>query len=211
MSKRILEKNFKQNTPFSFIQVGANDGISFDFLYDFVITRNSTGIVIEPVKDYFKELENNYSQFPGILTINKAVHPEKKQIELYKIKQESLSNYPDWVKGIASLDIHHHQKLQINSQDIILEKVAADNLMDIIRANYNQKIDYLQIDTEGFDYEVLKMLDFGISKPAIIKYEFVNLKPEDQLKTTNLLQSQGYYLFSELGDTIALDLNKIKL
>lgn len=38
--KRSLEKTFKTNKEFSFIQVGANDGISFDDLYDFVAKEN---------------------------------------------------------------------------------------------------------------------------------------------------------------------------
>ena len=35
-SLRILENNFPQSKEFKFIQVGANDGVSFDNLYDFV-------------------------------------------------------------------------------------------------------------------------------------------------------------------------------
>jgi len=50
----ILENNYKQESSFNFIQVGANDGVSFDFLYDFLIKRNSKGIVIEPIKEYYE-------------------------------------------------------------------------------------------------------------------------------------------------------------
>jgi FkbM family methyltransferase len=210
-SQRILEKNFEINSNFSFIQVGANDGVSFDFLYDFVITRKSSGIVIEPVTDYFKELEYNYRDFYKIIKINKAVHPIEKQTTLYKISPDSLEKYPDWVKGIASFDVEHHKKLKINSEDIIVENVEADSLMNIIMENYSKKIDYFQVDTEGFDYEVLKMLDFNITKPNIIKYESVNLKIEDQNNLSLLLKSNGYYLFKEYGDTVGINLKKIKL
>jgi hypothetical protein len=34
-SKRILENDFPKNETFNFIQVGANDSVSFDFLYNF--------------------------------------------------------------------------------------------------------------------------------------------------------------------------------
>lgn len=78
-SKRILEINFPKNESFDFIQVGANDGISFDFLFEFVTKRNSTGLVIEPVKDYFQELIENYKDYPKIIKINKAVHPSQKK------------------------------------------------------------------------------------------------------------------------------------
>ena len=54
-SKKILEYNFRNKI--NFIQVGANDGVSFDFLFDFLNTRNSEGLVIEPIKEYFLELK----------------------------------------------------------------------------------------------------------------------------------------------------------
>lgn len=61
--KKILEKNFKENSSFSFIQVGANDGVSFDYLFEIVTNRNSKGIVIEPIKEYYDELVKNYESF----------------------------------------------------------------------------------------------------------------------------------------------------
>lgn len=211
-SERILKSNFAVNANFNFIQIGANDGISFDFLYDFVIQRKSCGVVVEPVLDYFKELEDNYRDFPEIVKISKAVHPIYKQALIYKIAAASVSKYPEWVKGIASFDSEHHKKLNIDTQDVLCITVEADNLMNIINDNFNhKKNDYFQVDTEGFDFEVLKMLDFNIIRPSMIKYEFVNLKTEDQKKSLVLLRSKGYYLFNELNDMVAIDLKKIKL
>lgn len=211
-SQYILERNFPENEEFNFVQVGANDGVSFDFLYDFVIKRNSYGVVIEPVKEYFKELLINYKDFPKIIKINKAIHPTDEEIIIYRICPNATDKYPDWAKGIASFDRSHHVKLKINSEDIIEEKVDSDNLMVTINNSFHQKeIDYFQVDTEGFDYEVLKMIDFYELKPAIIKYESVNLKEVDKEKSLFLLRKEGYYLFNEFGDTIGVNLHKIKL
>jgi transcription antitermination factor NusG len=73
--KRSLEKTFKTNKEFSFIQVGANDGISFDDLYDFVTKRKSFGVVIEPVKVTF----GPFSGFSGII---EEVNSEKKKLKV---------------------------------------------------------------------------------------------------------------------------------
>lgn len=211
-SQNILEKNFSKKTSFNFIQVGANDGISFDFLYDFVTKRNSQGVVIEPVKDYFNELNQNYKDYPNIIKINKAVHSSQEKVEINRISPKAVDKYPDWVKGIASLDAEHHKKVFIDSNDIIKEEVIADTLMNIINQNLsNKKLDYFQIDTEGFDYEVIKMTDFNVIRPKIIKYEFVNLNIEDQSALKLLLNNNGYYTFNEFGDTVCIDLKKIKL
>lgn len=211
-SKRILEINFPKNESFDFIQVGANDGISFDFLFEFVTKRNSTGLVIEPVKDYFQELIENYKDYPKIIKINKAVHPSQKKIIINKISPDVIDKYPEWAKGIASLDIEHHKKVNIDTKDIIEEHVFADTLMNIVNQNYFKKgLDYFQTDTEGFDFNVIKMFDFDIFKPKIIKYESIHLKTKDTIYLENLLKNHGYFIFNENGDTVGVNLHKIKL
>ena len=211
-SQSILEKNFPENEGFKFIQVGANDGISFDFLYSFVVRRKSKGIVIEPVLDYFNELKDNYKDFPEIIKINKAVHPYEKKVIINKISPNAITKYPDWVKGIASLNSKHYLKTGIDSKDIIQEIVNASTLMDIITTNIDMtQLDYFQVDTEGFDYEVIKMIDFNVVKPRIIKYESVNLNRDDQKNIMIFLKENGYYLFQEFGDTVGFKLQEIKL
>ena len=210
--QKILEKNFPSNKEFSFVQVGANDGISFDFLYEFVISRKSSGVVIEPVADYFKELALNYSNYPAVKKINKAVHSFEKSIKIYRIKESRKQKYPDWAKGIASFDENHHKRWNISKEDIEVENVSADTLMNIISDSYsNKKIDYLQIDTEGYDLEILKMLDFKLIKPLIIKYEHVNLEKIEIIDSMKFLNNKGYLLFKEGNDTIGIDLARIRL
>ena len=212
VSKRILEKNFKIDDSFNFIQIGANDGISFDFLYDFVVVRKSCGIVVEPINEYYNELVKNYDKFENIVKVNKAVHPTATQIEVFKINPSAKDNYPDWVKGIASLDPNHHKKIEIASKDIISEMVNAASLSNIIDTYYvGNTVNYFQIDTEGFDFEILKMIDFENMKPLIIKYESVNLSVRDKSAARQLLENQGYFVFDEIGDTVGINISKIKM
>ena len=72
-------------------------------------------------------------------------------------------------------------------------------------------MDYFQIDTEGFDYEVIKMIDFDRINPKMIKFENVSLSKKDNNLVNSLLVKQGYYIFKENNDTVAVDLNRIKL
>lgn len=211
-SRSIIERNFKENLLFSFIQVGANDGVSFDFLYDVVIKRKSKGIVIEPVKEYYNELVENYRIYQNIKTVNIAVHPTKKLISMHKIKESSYPKYPDWVKGIASLNPNHYNALNIESIDVEEILVDGTHLMNIISEQYEGvELDYFQVDTEGFDYEVIKMIDFNLINPKMIKFESVSLSNEDYKSVKLLLEEKGYYVFKEFNDTIAVNLKKIQL
>lgn len=212
--ERTLQKSFRKEKEFSFIQVGANDGVSFDDLYSFVTNRKSKGIVIEPIKEYFHELVGNYINFKNIKPVNMAVYLSKATLKIYKINPDRINKYPDWVKGIASLDKDHHQKTGILVEDMITENVDADHLMKIIHENYTgdiKNIDLFQVDTEGFDYQIIKMIDFNIMSPKVIKFENVNLKEIQRKELNTILFKKGYKVFNEGGDTIALNLRKALL
>ncbi len=211
-SKRILRKNYPKGSKFSFLQAGANDGKSFDFLYDFVIDRNISGVVIEPIKEYYDELSKNYKSHNKILKINKAVHKTAKHISIYKINKNKAHSYPDWVKGMASFDINHLAKHEfIKKEDIIEEQVTATPLMQIIEENNLTSFDYFQSDTEGYDYEIIMMFDFSKYHPKLVKAEVVNLNEEQKQGIETLLEKHNYYFFYEDLDIVGVDLNLLKL
>ena len=208
----LVTKNFFVEEEFTFIQVGANDGTSFDILYDIVKLRKSSGIVIEPLPDFFEQLCNTYQNFPSVIKVNKAVHSTLRTVNIYRVHPKKQHLAPDWAKGIASLDPNHHKKSNTSSDLIIPEPVEAAPLMEIVLQDYKKKIvDLLQIDVEGFDYEVLKMLDFKTIKPSIIKYEYVNLCNEDKASSRKFLKQNGYYLFLVGDDMVGVILGKVIL
>ncbi len=212
VSQRILEKNYPVGSTFCFLQVGANDGKSFDFLYDFVIQRDVSGVVIEPIRAYYNELCENYKNQVKIVKVNKAVHKTAKVVSVFKVEDSKLHGYPDWTKGIASFNKEHLTKFAfITESHIVEEQVFAAPLMDFIAESKIAEFDYLQIDTEGYDFDVLDMLDFKQCKPAIIKTEFVNLSAAKKQAMRNKLLTNNYYVFQEGIDLVAINLRKIKL
>ena len=62
----------------------------------------------------------------------------------------------------------------------------------------------LQIDVEGFDFEVLKMIDFKQFSPAVIKYEHEGLSQSDQASARKLLENQGYEIQEIKTDTVGV-------
>lgn len=209
--KRILEKNFFRGEKFSFLLVGANDGISHDFLFEFLRERKVAGIAVEPLKDIFKKLKVNFDFFPNVQLVNKAVHPFSKEVIIFRVDPAKKELVPDWAEGIGSLIPDHHEKSAIPKEYIIKEKVEADSFMNIVE-NFNcYSLDLLQIDVEGFDFEILKMVDFNVVKPKIIKYEFCNLSEQDRKAAKTKLKEVGYFLFTEGNDMIAVDIRKVRL
>ena len=69
--------------------------------------------------------------------------------------------------------------------------------------------DFLQIDTEGFDYQVLKHFELGRWKPLALNMEFYCLPLHERLATFALLRELGYMWKFTGMDLLAVDLTRI--
>lgn len=155
---------------FFFVQVGACDGVSFDDLYGYVTSHRLRGLVIEPLPDLFEELRKNYAAFPSVTPVNVALHRTANRAELYRVSS-AAAGLPSWTKGIASLDPQHHRRSGTAAEHIVAETVPCMTWERLLAQYKIDRIDYLQIDTEGYDFEILQMIDFDKLRPAIIKFE----------------------------------------
>ena len=78
---------------------------------------------------------------------------------------------------------------------------------DLFQKHGIQKIDLLQIDTEGFDFEIIKMFDFAKYSPKIINYESVHLEKGDRAECEFFLRNKGYNLYNTQENTCAIKLD----
>jgi len=198
-----LEKLLKKK-DFFFVQVGGNDGVRFDGLYSQVTKVNANGVVIEPLPRYFKRLQMNYEDYPGVKTLNAALHPTSRSVEIFHVDMDKIGQAPPWAGGIGSLIKDHHQKSKISDECMTSTTAKAITFEELIAEYSITHIDLLQIDVEGFDYELLKMIPFDLLKPLLIKYEWVNLSTTDRESATQLLHKHGYRTEIDAEDAIAI-------
>jgi len=52
------------------------------------------------------------------------------------------------------------------------------------------------IDTEGYDYEVLKQIDFQRFRPSLVIYERVHLSDAAKKASVDMLNKAGYDVFN---------------
>jgi hypothetical protein len=90
-------------------------------------------------------------------------------MELYRVPPGV--DAPIWAKGIASFDPEHHRRAGIPSTQIVRESVKCVSWDELLDQHRVERIDYLQIDAEGYDYEILAMVRHGRIRPQIIKFE----------------------------------------
>ena len=169
----LLYRRLKSVDEFFFVSIGANDGRMVDPVYWF-IARNRyrvRGLLIEPMKDAFEELCRTYQDYPRLTPLNLAIHNTEKKMELYRVDPTRLKGLPAWSKGIASFNPEHHKLSGTPTERIITETVECVSLGELIEVHEIDTIDLLQIDTEGYDSEIILGLDFERVKPAVIHFK----------------------------------------
>jgi FkbM family methyltransferase len=191
----------------TFVQVGANDGRTADPLFEFVTFnhRRVRGLVVEPVKDYFEELARNYRTYPTVTPVRVAIHRTEKEMTIWRV-DPARQRAEGLRKGIASFNPDHYKRYDTPDDAMVPEKVPCMSLEELLREYRIADLDLLMIDTEGYDAEILRGIDFDTLKPGIIRFEHGRLKtmPRDTfIEVSELLRGQGYEIIIEPHDAIA--------
>lgn len=186
-----------------FVQIGAHDGIRFDGLFGFVTHHPCSGIVVEPLPDLFERLRANYADYPLIVPVNKAVHETAGAVPLFRVSGAALPRYPGWASGIASFDESHLIRHGIAPSDVVAQQVACVPLMALLQETATLDADFMQIDTEGYDSAILRMIDFARFRPHLIKYEHKTMTASERAEHVANFARHGYRSVAEGPDTVA--------
>lgn len=197
----------KQGTAITFVQVGANDGVFVDPLRPFIAKYPWRGILVEPQPDVFERLVNNYRPYADRLIFeNVAISEDKSGLILYRAPQ-GLVKDGVYASSVASSDASTAAK-QLGIAVKNLEKVVAPclTLDELVAKHGFSSIQILQIDVEGYDWQVLRTLDLKLTMPSIIQFESGHLTRADCNKTVDHLTRHGYEIYwgGYQGDALAL-------
>ncbi|HFD13214.1 MAG TPA: FkbM family methyltransferase [Crenotrichaceae bacterium] len=202
----VLTHTAQNNHELFFVQIGANDGVIYDPIYQFVTRYNLSGILVEPVKHYFEQLKQNYQNNPNLTFENVAISNSNEIRDFYRIR-ENLDFLPEWCNGLGTFDLDvllTHQWAIPNIEDyVVTEKVTCITLAELINRNNVKQIDLLLIDTEGFDYQILQQIDFDRIRPGILVYEHQYISKQEKAECEQRLKGYGYQLSHHMGNTLA--------
>jgi len=184
----------------SFVQVGANDGQTGDRLRRFVANSKWTGIMIEPHPEAFSKLESLYKDARDRITlINKAVTMQVGVVELLE---------PETRFGSLTASISKDCGWAGNARIKRTFQVDGIPLSNLLKENGVRRVDLLQIDVEGCDFEVLMTLDLDVLRPALISYEDRHFfPPGKRTEAVKYLRDRGYKVLVGMPpqDTLAVD------
>ena len=157
-----------------YIECGANDGVDKSNTWYFEKQLDWHGMLIEPHPKLFKSLVKNRGAKNTF--INKALVDVN-----FKEKKIFLS------------DSDHTSFTQYEKKSNYIE-VACDNLTNILLNNNSPNlINFFSLDVEGFEFEVLKGIDFN-------KYNFEYFLIETKnLEIINFLKNKNYSFIKKLS------------
>ncbi len=198
----------EQVEDFFFIQIGANDGVVHDPLYKRVLRNNWRGILIEPVRFYFDRLKRNYGEGGGsdLIFENIAISARDETRDFFRIR-EGLDFLPQWTKGLGSFNravlMKHRWVIPDIGRYIVQEKVECLSFTSLLERHDVEKVNLLAIDTEGYDYEIIRRINFDRVRPGVVLYEHKHLSRVDRRDCERLLEKNGYRFRRNFSNTLA--------
>ncbi len=174
----LLESFFVEKKKGFYVDVGAYDP-DYDSVTRLFYTRGWIGINIEPqLAQYEKFLKRR----PKDININAAVGTKKGTKTLRVYKSGGLSTLSDKIKEQY---LHTKNSSTDEWQDT---KVKIVPLKEVFVQNKVTKIDFMKVDVEGFEREVLESNDWKKFRPDVLCIEAGFSASE----TRKFLQSKGY-------------------
>lgn len=161
-----------------FVEFGATDGMYLSNTFLLEKRFNWTGILAEPGKNWHKSLSENRTAHLEFSCIS------SKSGDTLTFQECENPNLSTTSKFISTDNRRRKIKRSYEVQTI--------SLIDLLlKYKAPSIIDYLSIDTEGSEYEILKTFDFQKYKFRVITCEH-NYNEEVRSKIHNLLTQAGY-------------------
>ena len=210
-------KALLQNQDFTIVQIGAYIGDSSnDPLFKSIRRelKKSRGrlICIEPVKEHFDALVENYRRMPNVICENVAIAEKNGEASFYRLGVNPVDyGYPEWLSQLGSLKKDRMETLwdkyesnqdykQFYLQHRVEDTVQCITFTELLRRHSTQSVDLLQIDAEGYEFEILRSIDFHENPIRFVNYERVLLQ-QNTSKVEKLMKNMGYLLFNHKQDT----------
>jgi FkbM family methyltransferase len=181
MSKHFFNK--KVDDGF-YVEIGAVDGVTYSNSKFFEDQLGYKGMLVEAQPRMFKQLEQNR---PNNILINKAISLSIEPIIF-------LGNSP--CGGIEShMTNNFKQNWHKHSERYIVNTAQFNKLFN----NYKIKfIDFITIDVEGGEYDVLSTIDFNNVEIYVVCIELDGHNKEKDDKCRQMLNDNGFKLHNRL-------------
>jgi len=168
-----------------FIDIGANDGISGSNSFFFAL-NGAAGLCFEPVNEIFIRLSGLYRFNKRIICINEGVSDVSKSYEIR-------------VDGVISTILETEDPVNKICLKDFVDKNARKEFIDVKPLSYHienhpefQDVDFMSIDVEGHELNVVRGIDFNRIKIKCIIIESLGGKTTNYDQIESLLKQNKF-------------------
>lgn len=161
------EQVFNRRRGGFFLDIGANDGISYSNTFFFEKFREWSGICVEPHPSAFAKLKENRK----CTVVNFGVNKVEELLEFVKIEgyAEMLSGLKDKYASDHIKRIENEMAVHKGNYEVI--EVQCKRIESILNENSVSVVDYCSIDIEGGEVEALESVDLKIYDIKVLSVE----------------------------------------
>lgn len=191
---------------YDFVEIGTSN---FDTLIE-QADDTTVGLSIEPIKKYLDDLPDK----PQVKKVHCAVsfNNQTEILQIFYVPDHVIveNNLPNWLKGCNSIGNYHYQHHKLGITQLVKKHYVPCYPIGNLFEKYDiTELDYLKIDTEGSDCDIMLSLhDFLIDHdqtmyPAKILFESNELSSKDKIEIVkSKFVDLGYSVTEEGSDTI---------
>jgi FkbM family methyltransferase len=191
-----LKSRFANRDKGTYVDVGANHPIRFSNTW-WAYRKGWRGINIEPDVNNFKLLENVRGED---ININCGIANIDGELKYYQFEETALNTF-----------VYEEIDDTIKDKIIQVRKVPVRRLCDIFKENNISKIDYIDIDVEGMEIEVLKSINWGEVSIDVLLIEQRRMPLIDvsESEVCKFLSDKGYIPQSKYNRTVIYEKSDI--
>jgi len=188
--KLVTKKLFPGKTDGTFVDIGANDGVTFS--NTFLLEKAGwKGVAIEPIPAVFDALATNRN----CETVNACIAPNSGK-QTFRV----IRGYAQMLSGLVDeYDTQHVERIDgaLDEFGGEFEDIQIDcfNFNELMEKHGIFQIDYLSIDVEGAELAILESIDYDRIQISVISAE--NNYSDQRIDT--LLTNRGFELYSRVG------------
>ena len=188
----VLARFFGNKKNGFYVDVGANHPKRYSNTYYFY-KRGWSGINIDPLPGSKKLFDKCRKRD---INLNIGLSDKSRKMKYYMFEESQLNTFSDKIKN----ERKKLGKKIVNEVNVKLEKLS------FILDNYakGKEIDFLSIDTEGFDYNVLLSNNWDKYRPKVIIAELFSESSHKLFKDKFFLflKSKKYDYFAKTGNSV---------